>query len=100
MDVLAQALRDAPFRETAAMLARCRAAGIATVEMEAAALYGLATAKGYPIICFGHVTNTLATAGNDFEKGPDQGSHTSLAVISETTRIWRERDPSTSHARV
>jgi uridine phosphorylase len=80
---------DAPFRETEAMIARCRAAGIATVEMEAAALYALATAKGYPIVCFAHVTNTMATAGDDFEKGPDQGSHTLLAIIGETARIWR-----------
>lgn len=80
---------DAPFRETEAMIARCRAAGIATVEMEASALYALATAKGYPIICFAHVTNTMATDGDDFEKGPDQGSHAILTVIAETARLLR-----------
>lgn len=79
---------DAPFRETEAMIARCRAAGIATVEMEAAALYALATAKRYPIVCFAHVTNTMAVAGDDFEKGPDQGSRAALAVIGETIRCW------------
>ncbi len=36
---------DAPFRETETMIARCRSAGILAVEMEAAALYALATAK-------------------------------------------------------
>lgn len=86
---------DAPFRETEAMIARCRAAGIATVEMEAAALYALATAKGNPIVCFAHVTNTMAVAGDDFEKGPDQGSHAILAVIAETIRCWNDaRDDS------
>jgi uridine phosphorylase len=80
---------DAPFRETVAMIARCRAAGIAAVEMEAAALYALATAKGYPIICFAHVTNTMAIEGDDFEKGPDQGSLATLAVIAEVFRCWR-----------
>ena len=80
---------DAPFRETAAMIAHCRAAGIAGVEMEAAALYALATAKGYSIVCFAHVTNTMATAGDDFEKGPHQGSLATLAVIGETIRCWR-----------
>ncbi len=86
---------DAPFRETAAMIARCRDAGIATVEMEAAALYALATAKDYPIVCFAHVTNTMAVAGDDFEKGPDQGSHAILAVIAETIRCWSDaRDDS------
>ena len=34
-------------------------------------------------------TNTMATAGDDFEKGPDQGSQATLAIIGETARIWR-----------
>lgn len=78
---------DAPFRETAEAIAAARAEGIAAVEMEASALYALATAKGYPIICFAHVTNTMATAGDDFEKGPDQGSQATLAIISEVVRL-------------
>lgn len=85
---------DAPFRETEAMIARCQKAGIATVEMEASALYALATAKNYPIVCFAHVTNTMATDGDDFEKGPDQGSHAILAVIGEAVRIWHTTDRS------
>jgi uridine phosphorylase len=84
---------DAPFRETEAMIARCRSEGIATVEMEASALYALAMAKGYPIVCFAHVTNTMATDGDDFEKGPDQGSHAILAVIAEAIRCWTMPDP-------
>jgi uridine phosphorylase len=84
---------DAPFRETAQAIAAARAEGIAAVEMEASALYALATAKGYPIICFAHVTNTMATAGDDFEKGPDQGSRATLGIIAETARIWRAANP-------
>jgi uridine phosphorylase len=84
---------DAPFRETEAMIAHCRAAGIATVEMEASALYALGMAKGYPIICFAHVTNTMATDGDDFEKGPDQGSHAILTVIGEAVRCWATTNP-------
>lgn len=83
---------DAPFRETAQAIAAAQAEGIAAVEMEAAALYALATAKGYPIVCFAHVTNTMATDGEDFEKGPDQGSQATLAIIAETARIWRDAD--------
>lgn len=45
---------DAPFRETIQAIAAARAEGIAAVEMEAAALYALATAKGYPVVCFAH----------------------------------------------
>lgn len=80
---------DAPFRETAQAIAAAQAEGIAAVEMEAAALYALASAKGYPIVCFAHVTNSMATAGDDFEKGPDQGSQATLAILGETARLWR-----------
>jgi uridine phosphorylase len=80
---------DAPFRETEAMLARCRSEGILAVEMEAAALYALAAAKRQDIICFAHVTNQMAQNGADFEKGVDQGSRAALQIISETTQHWR-----------
>lgn len=43
---------DAPFRETEAAIAACRAEGILTVEMEAAALSALAEAKYYPMVYF------------------------------------------------
>ena len=77
---------DAPFRETEAMIAACRREGILAVEMEAAALYALATARGYRIVCFAHVTNTMAQEGDDFEKGPDWGSERILSVIDEAAR--------------
>jgi uridine phosphorylase len=80
---------DAPFRETEAMLARCRSEGILAVEMEAAALYALATTKHQDIICFAHVTNQMAQNGADFEKGVDQGSRAALLLISETAQHWR-----------
>ncbi len=79
---------DAPFRETEAMLVRCRSAGILAVEMEAAALYALATAKHKDIICFAHVTNQMAQHGADFEKGVDQGSRAALQLTSETAQRW------------
>lgn len=82
---------DAPFRETASAIAAAQQAGIATVEMEAAALYALAEATGYPIICFAHVTNQMAQNGDDFEKGADQGSHTALAIIRNTCAAWHHR---------
>lgn len=77
---------DAPFRETEAMIAACRDEGILAVEMEAAALYALATAKHYRIACFAHVTNTMAQEGDDFEKGPDWGSERILTLIAEAAR--------------
>lgn len=79
---------DAPFRETEAAIAACRAAGILAVEMEAAALYALAQAKQYDIICFAHVTNQMGQTEGDFEKGEAAGSTTALNVIHQTAHIW------------
>ena len=53
---------------------------ITCVEMEAAGLYAYAAARGQAVVCFAHITNTMATAGADFEKGADNGVHDALAV--------------------
>jgi uridine phosphorylase len=82
---------DAPFRETEAMIAQRRAEGILVVEMEAAALYALAQARQYQIICFAHVTNQMGQAEGDFEKGEASGSETALFVVGQTARSWRHR---------
>jgi len=54
--------------------------------MEAAALYALATAKGYPIVCFAHVTNQMAQVEGDFEKGAANGSMTMLEILRQVSR--------------
>lgn len=82
---------DAPFRETEAMIEWCRERGILTVEMEAAALYALAEARQYDVICFAHVTNRMGQAEGDFEKGEACGSHASLRVIEQTAHLWQEQ---------
>src|SRR5205807_7135643 len=79
---------DAPFRETEAMIGRCRAKGILAVEMEAAALYALAQARQFQIICFAHVTNQMGQTEVDFEKGEASGSETALHVIRQTSYCW------------
>ena len=76
---------DAPFRETEQLLARGRDLGLVAIEMEAAALYALATAKNYPIICFAHVTNQMASIEGDFEKGTANGSLTMLEIIQQVS---------------
>ncbi len=81
---------DAPFRETEAAIAACRARGIVAVEMEAAALYAMASAKQKAVICFAHVTNQMGQAERDFEKGQAQGSMTALQVLRQTVRSWQE----------
>ena len=80
---------DAPFRETEEAIAACRERGILAVEMEAAALYALASVRQKAIICFAHVTNSMGQTEGDFEKGHAQGSATILEVLSQTARAWQ-----------
>ena len=80
---------DAPFRETAEAIERCRARGILAVEMEAAALYAFARARQKPVLCLAHVTNQMAVNSGDFEKGEAGGAHASLAVIATVAQAWR-----------
>ena len=84
---------DAPFRETAAAIERCRARNILAVEMEAAGLYAFASARRKPVLCFAHVTNQMAVIEGDFEKGEADGSSASLAVIATAASAWRRLAP-------
>jgi len=79
---------DAPFRETETAIAYCRSEGILGVEMEASALYAFAEAKGYPVICFAHITNQMGNVDTDFEKGEAQGSLDAIEVISQAAEAW------------
>jgi uridine phosphorylase len=72
---------DAPYRETRTAIAAAETEGIVCVEMEAAALYAYAARSGHDVVCLAHITNTMATAGDDFEKGTDNGVHDALAVV-------------------
>jgi uridine phosphorylase len=60
---------DAPFRESAPLIASRRAEGILSVEMEAAALLAMGRALRRSVACLAHVTNAMATRPEDFEKG-------------------------------
>ena len=82
---------DAPFRETPATIAAMKAKGLLAVEMEAAALYSFAKARGKPVICFAHVTNQMARIEGDFEKGEADGSVDALAVIVAAARAWSQK---------
>jgi uridine phosphorylase len=81
---------DAPFRETAAAIETARRSGILAVEMEAAALYAFAQARGRPVLCFAHVTNQMGQQEGDFEKGVADGAEESLRVILLVAKRWRE----------
>ena len=79
---------DAPFRETATAIERARTAGVHAVEMESAALYAYAEARQRDVVCIAHVTNTMATDGDDFDKGDDHGTEHILGVVNVIARAW------------
>jgi uridine phosphorylase len=72
---------DAPYRETQTAIDAAVGEGVACVEMEAAGLYAYATARGRLVVCLAHITNTMATSGDDFEKGANDGADSSLSVV-------------------
>jgi uridine phosphorylase len=82
---------DAPFRETQAAIDAAVQAEILAVEMEAAALYAFAKARGRPVLCFAHVTNQMGRMEGDFEKGAGDGAEESLRVILLTADQWQRR---------
>ncbi len=77
---------DAPYRETEDAIAAASAHGALAVEMEAAALYAFAAARGRAVLCFAHVTNQMARIEGDFEKGEEAGARDSLALIAAVAR--------------
>jgi purine-nucleoside phosphorylase len=79
---------DAPYRETETAISAARSQELLAVEMEAAALYAFASALKKPVVCFAHVTNTMAQTEGDFEKGEADGSTATLAVVAAAVRAW------------
>ena len=87
---------DAPYRETQTAIREAKKLNAVCVEMEAAALYAFAKAKNKNIVCFAHLTNTMAQTEGDFEKGEEMGSldtlelihHTIKAIAKSTGQYW------------
>ena len=78
---------DAPYRETASAIEAMKKQEVVCVEMEASALYALSAAKQYPILCFAHLTNTMAQQEGDFEKGEAFGSVETLELVSYVLKV-------------
>jgi len=78
---------DAPYRETPTAIENMKKLNVSCVEMEASALYALAHVKGYKIICFAHLTNSMAQEDGDFEKGNEFGSIDTLNLIRYVLNI-------------
>jgi purine-nucleoside phosphorylase len=72
---------DAPYRETTPAIDQMKRAGIDCVEMESSALYAFAQTKKAKVVCIAHLTNNMAQAEGDFEKGEEFGGPDSLRVI-------------------
>jgi uridine phosphorylase len=91
---------DAPYRETTEAIAHAESLGIVAVEMEAAALYAFAAVRSFDVICVAHVTNTMATEGDDFEKGEADGAHDALELVAAIIERLRgdHADAVTNHA--
>jgi len=78
---------DAPYRETASAIRQMQEQQIYCVEMEAAALYALSEARQYNIVCFAHLTNSMAQTPGDFEKGVEFGSLDTLSLVKYAINI-------------
>ena len=72
---------DAPYRETASSINNMKEENATCVEMEAAALYTFAEHTENEVICFAHLTNSMAQNEGDFEKGEEFGSLDTLQLI-------------------
>ncbi len=77
---------DAPYRETQTAIDEAKKLNVVCVEMEAAALYAFAKARNKNVICFAHLTNTMAQTEGDFEKGEEMGSLDTLELIHHTIK--------------
>lgn len=78
---------DAPYRETESAIAHAQASGAGCVEMEASALYAFSKVKSKPVVCYAHLTNSMAQQNGDFEKGAENGSLTSLELVYQTVKL-------------
>ena len=77
---------DAPYRETMSTIDAMKKDNVTCVEMEASALYAFAKAKNKEVVCFAHLTNTMAQKEGDFEKGEDYGSPETIQLIEEVIK--------------
>lgn len=81
---------DAPFRETSEIIAARRKEGVIAVEMEAAALLAMGASLTKPVVCLAHITNTMATRKEDFDKGGDPGTLQALEICALTLKTALE----------
>jgi len=81
---------DAPYRETESAIREMKKQHVVCVEMEAAALYAFAKKKQRDVVCFAHLTNSMAQEEGDFEKGEAFGSLETLELIVQCVKKLNE----------
>ncbi|MEO6907856.1 MAG: nucleoside phosphorylase [Abditibacteriaceae bacterium] len=81
---------DAPYRETAKTTEAMATSGLLAVEMEAAALYAFAQVAQKDVLCFAHITNQMATQGDDFEKGHNNGNTAMIELIGTVFLLTKQ----------
>lgn len=81
---------DAPYRETEYAILHAQKSGAGCVEMEASALYAFSKVKSKPVVCYAHLTNSMAQQNGDFEKGAENGSLTSLELVYQTVKLLNQ----------
>ncbi len=81
---------DAPYRETPQAIKEAIKENAVCVEMEAAALYAFAKAQKREVVCYAHLTNTMAQEAGDFEKGEEMGSIASIKLITHTIQALKQ----------
>jgi uridine phosphorylase len=79
---------DAPYRETAAQLARHAASGVLAVEMQAASLFAFAKARNAHIGIVAHVTNAVNQQDAQFNKGTEDDSFLILQAMLRAGRRY------------
>lgn len=73
---------DAPYRETQNAISAMENENVCCVEMEASALYAFGAVRNKDVVCFAHLTNSMAKNEGDFEKGEHFGSIDTLNLLS------------------
>jgi hypothetical protein len=59
--------------------------------MESAALYTYAAARDRNMLCLAHITNTMATGGDDFDKGHANGALAAIRLTGAIVQVVRVR---------
>ncbi len=70
-------------------LVKCNVPEICILDPDGDILHYLLRSGNAKVICFAHLTNTMAKTEGDFEKGAENGSIDSIRLIHETINLLK-----------